>query len=59
MRYSVRSQFNLTLLRLNKINMCFCVCFNVERLAPVPPGYEDKAMEGNCFVLLINDDEYT
>lgn len=59
MKYSIRSHFNVALLRLNKTNVCFCVSFNAERLAAVPLGYEDKAMEGNCFVLLMNDDEYT
>lgn len=58
MKYSIHSQFYVRLLRQNKIDVCFCVCFNVMG-STVPLGYEDKIMEGNCFVLLMNDDEYT
>lgn len=36
-----------------------CLYFNVELFSPVPVGDEDKAMEGNCFLLLMNDDDYT
>lgn len=32
---------------------------NAELFPAAPLGYEDKAREGNCFVLLMNDDEYT
>lgn len=39
--------------------MCVSVCLNVEWFSTVLLGYEDKAIEGNCSVLLMNDDEYT
>lgn len=37
----------------NKIDVCVCVCFDV-MVSTLPLGYEDKVMEGNYFVLLMN-----
>lgn len=34
-------------------------CLNADLFSTVPMVYEDKAMEGNCFILSINDEEHT
>lgn len=42
-----------------KQNEHISACFNAVLCPAVPLGYEDKARESNCFLLLMNDDEYT
>lgn len=37
--------------------MCVCVCVYSRAVATGPLGGGDAATQGNCFVLLMNDDE--